>query len=908
MAKELVNSRRRLNKVTYTPVELPESSDGGGALEVASAVGALDLVPGEAPASAPQNADSQTRDALTRFDVLAAASDPQQRLKASGALSRLPNAVLGRAVDAIRSHREAVATGALNDLAALIREYRAAQARHADDQARRLREANQLALEREDGVAGEREGVGIRAAVPFNQDLVRLMVTSSALAAQAPAQLSPVVATRLGADLAKDALLATTWADTEQPERAKRFTDLVSTVLPHELRHTATVLLVQGLPNLFGKTQITTTVKNALTRRRLQPIGLLHLEELVITPLQVERGELIYSLPLAPKEKVTVSHKEWSLKKEEYSRFVQDYFENYSERGVAEKSDIAVSSKSETEHSNTLSMNQSTAPGGTTLADPVKMQTNVTTEKQSEEKSRRDTREITERASALAIRDQKVSFTVTTVSGREDFTARLYENTHDNKMMMIDYFRRMRKWRNQLFRTGIRLTYDVVLPDPGRRLRERWLAIQQLDAAIAAPFEYTYGVKNPYAASGLLDLVVGDGGVFGSGVLSTINVDFDSASVDQLINIGRAEGITLPPAPSTLTASEEVRAITEAPPAGGNAVSLSLNVSIPSTHRPLRIRIGGRAAAGTPAGSIIASYGAGRRTVIPAVDGSDAFTTNTFALNIGEHATTDKVPIAIMAYGGAVGEVRVKVDLEPAAESWRQWRSQVWGMLRQAALAKYNDKREALRVQRAALLKELAAPDALTLRRMEREQIMHLVLEWLFPEFAKNASVHQALASGAAGAAQVVLEYGEYIKFVQEAIDWDSILVVLYPYFWDRPDNQAIKLYLNHDDAAHREFLRAGAARVVLAIRPGREREVVALLDQGELGTLAPASRFSPLITAVEEREKAFRARAEQATQPPEDSEDEPPDIVSVGVQIGAWAEWTPTSALDMDVELRPLS
>jgi hypothetical protein len=153
-----------------------------------------------------------------------------------------------------------------------------------------------------------------------------------------------------------------------------------------------------------------------------------------------------------------------------------------------------------------------------------------------------------------------------------------------------------------------------------------------------------------------------------------------------------------------------------------------------------------------------------------------------------------------------------------------------------------------------------------------------------------------------------VLEYGEYIKFVQEAIDWDRILVLLYPYFWDRPDNQAIKLYFNHDDAAHREFLRAGAARVVLAIRPGHEREVVALLDQGELGTLAPASRFSQLITAVEEREKVFRARAEEATQPPEDPDDEPPDIVSVGVQIGEWAEWTPTPALDMDVELRPLS
>jgi hypothetical protein len=262
-----------------------------------------------------------------------------------------------------------------------------------------------------------------------------------------------------------------------------------------------------------------------------------------------------------------------------------------------------------------------------------------------------------------------------------------------------------------------------------------------------------------------------------------------------------------------------------------------------------------------------------------------------------------------VSYHGAVGEVRVKVDLTPTTESWRQWRSQVWAILRQAELTRYTEGREALRHRRTALARELDAPDALTLRRMEREQIMHLVLEWLFPEFGKSP----ASAAPGLSPAQAILEYGEYVKFVQEAIDWDRILVLLYPYFWDKAEHHALKLYLQHTDGFHREFLRAGAARVVLAIKPEREQEVVSLLDQGELGTLAPGSRFSPLIDAVQEAEQRYRRRAAASTRPPDANDGDGGDgddgaaaaEPSFGILFGEWYEWTPTPALDMDVTLR---
>jgi hypothetical protein len=43
---------------------------------------------------------------------------------------------------------------------------------------------------------------------------------------------------------------------------------------------------------------------------RIAPVGRLHLERIEMVPAGTERGELIYTVPLTPKETVTVSHKE----------------------------------------------------------------------------------------------------------------------------------------------------------------------------------------------------------------------------------------------------------------------------------------------------------------------------------------------------------------------------------------------------------------------------------------------------------------------------------------------------------------------------------------------------------------------------------------------------------------------
>jgi hypothetical protein len=180
---------------------------------------------------------------------------------------------------------------------------------------------------------------------------------------------------------------------------------------------------------------------------------------------------------------------------------------------------------------------------------------------------------------------------------------------------------------------------------------------------------------------------------------------------------------------------------------------------------------------------------------------------------------------------------------------------------------------------------------------------MRATLEWLFPGFGDASSVLEGLPDPSSldlASWQKVMQYGEYIKFVQSAVDWDNVLVLLYPYFWDTLSNQQEKLLLNHPDALHREFLRAGAARVILAIQPGYEEDVVSLLEQGQIGSLGVNSALSKIVKDVQDANAAYQ----QSTQPSGAGQDDPGQP---GTLIGSWHDYTPTAAMDIDVTRFPV-
>ena len=118
-------------------------------------------------------------------------------------------------------------------------------------------------------------------------------------------------------------------------------------------------------------------------------------------PAGVQKGELVFTVPMAPGETVTISHKEGSTSSREYEEIVQDFFESYSERGVAEKTDASMSTESESKHSSALNFGATLSGeyAGVTLTTTLGL-SNTSEERESAKQSMQRSREVTEKASA----------------------------------------------------------------------------------------------------------------------------------------------------------------------------------------------------------------------------------------------------------------------------------------------------------------------------------------------------------------------------------------------------------------------------------------------------------------------------------------------------------------------------
>jgi hypothetical protein len=639
-----------------------------------------------------------------------------------------------------------------------------------------------------------------------------------------------------------------------------------------------------ALSNLTRLHLLTKLFNQSLTQPPLQPIGLLHLERLEMIPLPVERGELAYSLPLAPDEKVTLAHREWSVREEQFSEFIEDVLENFSEQGVAQTDDIALSTSTQSSHNNALSMSQPVASApGVHVTAPLDTTTSATMDDTAtKEESKSQSRTVTALASTRTMKDHKISFTVTTVSGMEDFTAHLIENKHTDQSMRVDYFKRVRKWQSELYRYGVRLTYDVVLPDPGARLRAREVELQNIANELATEFN--------------LELRPSQITIFNWEQLADQYGVMLPSPPDQVRHIEASQTVSFSTPDDTVIGTDGVKYTTY-------IRVLTLSVTTPRGFQLNNLNVYATVQTWVNVpnyGGYLNAY-AGKSVNLANAD-SKFYCNLDWNLNDTQVPPDGQITVFFRMQVAQSGVLRLTGTFVPTESSMEEWRLACWTIIRDAAAAKAAQHRSYLRERQGALQKQIAGDDPVRLRRMEREAIMRSVLEWLFPGFQDASSVLANLPSPGyldPGTWQQVMQYGEYIKFVQTAIDWDNVIVFLYPYFWDTIWHEQEKLFLNHPDPVHREFLRAGAARVILAIQPGFEEQVVSLLDQGQLGNLPNESRFGKAIDYVQTTNAEY-AKTSTGRGPSEDPK-EP------GILIGSWTDYTPSSALDIQTTLMPV-
>jgi hypothetical protein len=169
--------------------------------------------------------------------------------------------------------------------------------------------------------------------------------------------------------------------------------------------------------------------------------------------------------------------------------------------------------------------------------------------------------------------------------------------------------------------------------------------------------------------------------------------------------------------------------------------------------------------------------------------------------------------------------IAIDVACQLTTEGFAKWQQQAYDAIMEAYLqqkADYEEKLAALGIQQGV---KILGRNPLENRRIEREELKKLVLMMLTGDndIARNSMLPSTeplidLAQACSN--------GSWIRFFENAFEWNNMLYVLYPYFWGRQARWISALHFTDPDLDFAAFLKAGAARVQVPVRPGFEKAI----------------------------------------------------------------------------------
>jgi hypothetical protein len=416
----------------------------------------------------------------------------------------------------------------------------------------------------------------------------------------------------------------------------------------------------------------------------------------------------------------------------------------------------------------------------------------------------------------------------------------------------VDYYQLVRKWQVDVYQYGMRLTYDVVIPEPGSDLLGKMRQLAEASNSLDGEFVF--------------------------------DVDVAAITREMYVEKAAAQGASVPPPPPLYKYYDEVathkwKTKDEAERSEFFELEVEVDddyeIDLVSRDHNYTVYEGEK-------------WHFGWQSV-------DDF--------IGK---TGKRAMVYQAYylGSLYVELRVRARLRD--EAYQAWQLKAWSAIRDAAQARYYENLQKTKDRIARLTADLGAQDALSLRKVERDEIMKGVIRWLFGsgfKFAPGGLPDELYAPDQSVASEQewsdVMSQSALIGFLHQAVEWENVLYLLYPYFWShmRADRD-LKRDLDHPDPLHRAFLKAGAARVVLTIRPGFERDFAALMDGASFGKLAPSHPYMGIIDEMEAY--AHTNFPDLPAANPDGTSPDGLEAAEKGQLVGTWFEYTPTSGLDV--------
>lgn len=316
-----------------------------------------------------------------------------------------------------------------------------------------------------------------------------------------------------------------------------------------------------------------------------------------------------------------------------------------------------------------------------------------------------------------------------------------------------------------------------------------------------------------------------------------------------------------------------------------------LDLAVPAGYRPLRARI--RGLAFTDEHPVI-SVAIGSRKVVwkPSSSGRVGLSDGHqlahepelgLSLNADPFELAEaKLGISVLAWETNTYSVEIVVVATRTAEELNRWRVETYKKIRGAhddRVREHEQRVEELRAEAEARAEKenrlpFGSPPAINKKTVTTELKKHclsIITQQRFDAFDATKNGAPPFFDFTEAAAE-----GAYIRFFEQAFEWDQLQYVFYPYFWGRKSMWVDRFVKQDVDPDFLEFLRAGAARVVVPVRPGFELAVTHFIETGKIwgGEGDPPVISSPLYVSIidEIRERTGAPEGEKPVGEPWDA------------------------------------
>ncbi|WP_158738013.1 hypothetical protein [Alteribacillus sp. YIM 98480] len=195
----------------------------------------------------------------------------------------------------------------------------------------------------------------------------------------------------------------------------------------------------------------------------------------------------------------------------------------------------------------------------------------------------------------------------------------------------------------------------------------------------------------------------------------------------------------------------------------------------------------------------------------------------------------NEVSIAVHLYNSSSFSLAVDVHCRLTGEGFAKWQHDMYDAIMQAYQQQQMDYEEKVAAASIEQGVEILGRNPLENRRIEREELKKLVIMMLSGSSNISKDSFEPFYSEPVMDIEKTCENGSHIRFLEHAFEWNNLLYILYPYFWGRKSRWISALHFTDPDPDFAAFLKAGAARVQLPVRPGFERAVAHFCQFGEV-------------------------------------------------------------------------